>query len=253
MNSVRHPYLDSDGPVAIAHRGYSSRYPENTMAAFQAAVDLGFGYVETDVQVTTDDVIVAFHDKTLNRVGRSEGAISEMDWSAVRNVEIGSERIPRLQEILDAWPELKVNIDPKHDRAVGPMLDVLRNANAWERVCVGSFSSRRLRTIRRAAGPRLCTSMGKGEVARLWLAGYGTPVGPFAANCAQVPPSHKGIKVVNSYFIAAARKRSLPVHVWTINEKREMLRFLELGIDGIMTDCAEDLKDAFAERGLPLH
>ena len=251
--SFRHPFLDSSGPVAIAHRGYASRYPENTMAAFQAAVDLGFGYVETDVRATADDEIVAFHDETLERVANADGAISEMDWSAVRKVEIGSERIPRLRDILDAWPDLKVNIDPKHDCAVGPLLGELKNANAWERVCVGSFSSGRLDIIRRAAGAKLCTSMGQSEVLRLWLAGFGAPSGRFAADCAQVPISHRGITVVTPRFIAAARNRNFPVHVWTVNEKQDMVRLLDIGVDGIMTDRAEDLKEVFGKRGLPLH
>ena len=239
--------------MAIAHRGYSSRYPENTMAAFQAAVDMGFGYVETDVHATADNMIVAFHDETLNRVGNLDGAIPSMDWSEVRKVEIGSERIPRLREILDAWPELKVNIEPKHDGAVEPLLDELRKSNAWDRVCIGSFSSRRLRSIREAAGAKLCSSMGKDEVIRLWLAGFRLPVGQFAADCVQVPLSHRGIAVVTSNFINAAKNRNLPIHVWTINDRKEMNRLLDLGVDGIMTDRADDLKEAFRERGLPLY
>ncbi len=252
MNSRRHPFIAADGPVAIAHRGYSSRYPENTMPAFQAAVDLGYGYVETDVHATSDNVVVAFHDSTLDRVGDAKGAISEMEWPAVEKVRVGSERIPRLLDIFDAWPNLKVNIDPKHDGAVGPLLDALRQANAWERTCVGSFSSRRLRAMRRAAGKKLCTSMGRSEVARLWLTGRGIHAGSYSADCVQVPVSHRGIEIVNRRFMSAASERGLPVHVWTINDRTVMNRLLDLGVDGIMTDRALELRSVFDERGLAL-
>ena len=254
MTRDLHPFLRHPGhplPAAIAHRGYSARYPENTMAAFAAAVELGYRIVETDVHATADNVAVVFHDSRLDRVTDMRGVLSEMTWAELRRARVcGRERIPRLEELLTTWDRLRVNIDPKQDNAVGPLLDVLRGADAWDRVCVGSESSRRLRRIRAAAGDRLCTSMGTAEVVRLWLAGRTLPFGGFAADCAQVPPRRYGVPVVDRAFVAAAHARGLPVHVWTVNEEAEMNRLLDLGVDGIMTDEAELLKRVFQSRNI---
>ena len=252
MTRDLHPFLRYPGyplPAAIAHRGYSARHPENTMAAFAAAVELGYRIVETDVHATADNVPVVFHDSRLDRLTDRRGALSEMSWAELRRVRVGGrERIPRLEEVLTTWTSLRVNIDPKRDSAVGPLLNVLRLTDAWDRVCVGSSSSQRLRRIRAAAGDRLCTSMGTGEVIRLWLAGHSLPLGEFAADCVQVPPHRYGVPVIDRAFMAAAHSRGLPVHVWTINEEAEMHRLLDLGIDGVMTDEAELLKQVFQSR-----
>ena len=180
MTRDLHPFLRHPGhplPAAIAHRGYSARYPENTMAAFAAAVELGYRVVETDVHATADNVLVVFHDSRLDRLTDRRGALAEMSWPELRRVRVGGrEPIPRLEELLTTWDWLRVNIDPKQDSAAGPLLDVLRDTDAWDRVCVGSASSPRLRRIRAAAGDRLCTSMGTAEVVRLWLSGRFLPL-----------------------------------------------------------------------------
>ena len=254
MKRDLHPFLRHPGyplPAAIAHRGYSARHPENTMAAFAAAVELGYRIVETDVHATADNVLVVFHDSRLDRLTDMRGLLSETSWADLRRARVGGrERIPRLEELLTTWDRLRVNIDPKQDSAVGPLLDVLRDTDAWDRVCVGSESSRRLRRIRAAAGDRLCTSMGTAEVVRLWLAGHTLPLGGFAADCVQVPPHRWGLPVIDRAFMTAAHARGLPVHAWTINDEAEMNRLLDLGVDGIMTDEAELLKRVFQSRDI---
>lgn len=254
MTRDLHPFLRHPGyplPAAIAHRGYSARYPENTMAAFAAAVELGYRVVETDVHATADNVLVVFHDSRLDRLTDRRGALSGLNWPELRRVRIGGrEPIPRLEELLATWDWLRVNIDPKQDSAAALLLDILRDTDAWDRVCVGSESSRRLRRIRAAAGDRLCTSMGTAEVLRLWLAGRGLPSGGFAADCVQVPTHRYGVPVIDRAFMVAAHARGLPVHAWTINGEAEMNRLLDLGVDGIMTDEAELLKRVFRARDI---
>ncbi len=251
MKPAPHAYLGHPRPAPFAHRGYSAKHPENTMAAFAAAIDLGYQYVETDVHATADGVLVAFHDDRLDRVTDRTGLIAEMDWSAVRQARVdGLEPIPELEEMLTSWPELRINIDPKQDTAVGPLLAVLARTRAWDRVCVGSFSGRRLKQIRAAAGDRLCTSMGPMDVVRMRLKSYHLPVGGFQARCIQVPPRQYGLPIVDAQFIAAAHRLGLPVHVWTINREAEMHRLLDLGVDAIMTDEAETLKRVFQARGI---
>ena len=251
MTNALHPYLDHDGPIPFAHRGFSADFPENTMAAYEAAIRLGYRYLETDVHATRDAVLIAFHDDRLERVTDRAGGIAHLTWDEVKRARVaGREPILLLEDLLAAWPEARINIDPKTESAVAPLVAVLQRTQALNRVCVGSFSSARLTRLRRALGPELCTSMGPLDVVRLRLAGYGAPVGRFAANCVQVPPTRGPLPIVDKAFLAAAHKRGLKVHVWTVNEEAEMARLLDLGVDGLMSDKADVLKRVMQARGL---
>lgn len=246
------PFLDTPLPIAFAHRGAHDGVDvvENTMAAFEAAVGLGYRYVETDVHATRDGKVVAFHDDRLDRVTDRSGRIRELRWVEVREAVVGrADRIPLLEEILHTWPSLRVNIDPKDDRAVEPLAEVVRRADALDRVCVGSFSDRRVAALRRALGPRLCTALGPLGVARLRAASYRVPVGRLRADCAQVPVRQGPVPVVDRAFVDAAHRRGIQVHVWTIDDPLEMDRLIDLGVDGIMTDRADVLREVLQRRG----
>ena len=209
------------------------------MAAFSAAVELGIRYLETDIQATSDAVAVIFHDDSLERLTGQAGRVSDFTWPELRQLLVkGSEPIPRLEDVLAAWPEIRINIDTKSNDVLHPFLDVMERHDAWNRVCAGSFSGRRIEMMRSVAGPKLCTSMGPLEVTRLRLASLGFSTGGFRANCVQVPVTHRGITVVDRSFVDKAHSFDLPVHVWTINDPEEMDRLLNLGVDGIMSDKA---------------
>lgn len=242
-------FLDHPGPIPFAHRGGASEHPENTMAAFGYAVHLGYRYVETDVHTTADGALVAFHDNVLDRVTDRQGKIAALPWSEVRQARVAGEAIPLLEDVLGAWPDLRVNIDPKHDASVEPLVDVLRRTNAHDRVCVGAFSEPRLERVRRLTDGRVCTGMGTRAVARLRMASLGGPGGRFGGNCAQVPVRQGPVVLVDRRFVAAAHRRGLAVHVWTIDDADEMARLLDLGVDGIMTDRPAILKEVLTARG----
>lgn len=171
----RFAFLDHDGPIAMAHRG-GARLPanvglENSMAAFRNAVELGFRYLETDVRATADGVGLAFHDDRLDRATDVTGRVDRLPWSRVRRARIGGrEPIPTVEELLDAWPDVRVNLDPKHASSIGPLVRAVLRTNALDRVCVGSFSDARLAAVRRRLGPRLCTSLGPRPALTLRLA-----------------------------------------------------------------------------------
>jgi glycerophosphoryl diester phosphodiesterase len=248
---TRFAFLDHEGPIAFAHRGGAGDWPENTMPAFAGAVALGYRYVETDVHVTADGVLCAFHDERLDRVTDRTGLIRDLPWSVVQEARVdGLEPIPRLEDLLDSWPELMVNIDPKHDSAIDALAETLRRTASVERVCVGSFSDRRIHRLQNLLGPTLCTSLGPKGVARLRAASIGVPTGDLGAACVQVPPSQGPVTLVDERFLAAAHRRSMPVHIWTIDEPDEMNRLLDLGVDGIMTDRPAVLKDVLVARDL---
>ena len=234
-------------PVPFAHRGYSALYPENTLAAFEAAVSLGYEYLETDVQATQDGHLVVFHDDTLDRLTGQHGCIDDLTLSEVRALRVrNSDPIPLLADLLHSFPEVRINIDPKTDSATAPLLRLLGEINAWERVCAASFSGRRLEYMRNEAGERLCTATSPSEIARLWLARYYIPVGQIAANCVQVPP-HRYVQIIDNKFVAESHKHGLPVHVWTINDTNEMKPLLDCSIDGIMSDEAESTMKFFQQ------
>lgn len=227
------------------------------MPAFEGAVALGYTYVETDVHLTADGVLVAFHDESLDRVTDRTGRIADLSWSEVARAQVspppnspaGPAAIPRLEDLLGAWPHLRVNIDPKQDGAVSELVAVLERTGAMDRVCIGAFSDRRLARIRRMTSNRVCTGLGPVDIARLRAASLGMPAGSFAAGCAQVPCRAAGKTLVDARFVAAAHRHGLQVHVWTVDETAEMDRLLDLGVDGIMTDRPGVLKDVLERRG----
>lgn len=244
------PFLDHPLPIAFAHRGGSEVAPENTMEAFEHAVGLGYVFLETDVHATLDGHLVAFHDETLDRLADRPGRVDQLSRDEISRVRIaGRYRVPLLDELLAAWPRTRINIDPKSDLAAGLLPAALARADAVDRVCIGSFSGRRLTRLRRIMGPALCTSMGPWDATRLWLAAKGVPVGRFAAGCAQVSPTHHGLTITEPAFLAEAHRRKLQVHVWTINDAAEMTRLLDLGADGLMSDHPSLLKRVLQDRG----
>ncbi len=220
------------------------------MRAFEHAVGLGYRYLETDVQATADGVPVVFHDHALDRVTDRTGDISQLPWSEVQKARVaGTEPIPLLEDLLGAWPEMRVNIEPKRDESVGPLVDVIRRTAAIDRVCLGAFSDRRLARLRAELGPRLCTSLGPRGLFRLRLASFGAAAGHLPAACAQVPTRYRGVRVIDPCFVRAAHRRGIAVHVWTIDDADEMHRLLDLGVDGLMTDRPTVLRRVLEERG----
>jgi glycerophosphoryl diester phosphodiesterase len=242
-------FLDYPRPLAFAHRGGASHFPENSWVAFEHAVELGYAYLETDAHGTADGRLVAFHDRSLDRVTDRAGRIAELPYAAVAAARIGgTEPIPLLAELLGAWPDIRVNIDLKDDPAVGPLDGVLRRTAAWDRVCVTSFSGRRLRAARSVLSRPVCMAAAP---AAIGLLESGLPVDMLAVRfarlsirCAQVPA-----RLVSRRLVRRAHAAGLQVHVWTVNDRGLMERLLDLGVDGIMTDQTAVLREVLTSRG----
>ena len=216
------------------------------MPAFRHAVDLGYTYLETDVHATSDGVLVAFHDPDLSRTCDRSGLISELTWSEVSAARVdGREPIPLFEDLVQEFPDARFNIGCKADSAVDGLIASLRRLDCLDRVCLGSFSDSRLRRLRREFGDALCSSFGPQQIAALRFAGRV----PWGGQIAQVPVTMRNITIVNERTIERAHRRGLHVHVWTIDDADEMRRLLDLGVDGVMTDRPQILKDVLLERG----
>ena len=222
--------------------------------AFARAVELGYRYLETDVQVTADEVLVAFHDDRLDRVTDRTGEIGSLTWREVRAARIGGDGT-RSRYSRTCWRVGPMSVSmsaPISDCAVGPRVRTIQAAGALDRVCIGSFSDDRLRRARAALGPRLCTSMGPGEVLRLRLAAWGllprsaVPGGPA---CAQIPVRRGFVPLAERRLLSCAHELGLPAHVWTVNDPGQMHDLLKLGVDGIVSDDIVALRAVLRDRG----
>ena len=250
---TRHPFLDHGPPIPFAHRGGEVEGLENSMAAFQDAYDLGYRYLETDLHATADGVLVAFHDERLDRVTDRTGAIADLPYEEVAKARIGGrEPIPRFDELLASFPDVRWNLDVKADPALAPLLERLAGDDELlERTCVGSFSDARLVSVRTVLGERVCTSAGPNEVRQLRATSLLGPLSqrlPIAADCVQIPTRYGRVPLVDRVLLFAAHTQGLPVHVWTINDEAEMRRLLDLGVDGIITDATRTLREVLLER-----
>jgi glycerophosphoryl diester phosphodiesterase len=243
-------YLDHPRPLAFAHRGGAAHNPENTWAAFEYAVRLGYAYLETDTHATADGKLIAFHDAGLDRVTDRTGQVCRLPWRQVAAAKInGTESIPLLEDLLGTFPELRFNIDLKGPGSVEPLNGVLKRTGAWDRVCVTSFSGKRLLATQHSLDQPVCLAVTPAVIVAVRYAGLpgralARRLTRSGAQCAQVPR-----RIVTREFIRRARVLGLDVHAWTLNSREEIERVLDLGADGVMTDDIVLLRDILTERG----
>lgn len=250
---MTHPYLAGHRPRAFAHRGWhvdDLTGMENSLSSFRRAVQEGYRYIETDVHATSDGVVVVHHDHTLDRTTDAHGVVSELPWTEVQHARVGGrEPIARLADVLEELPDTFFNIDVKSESAVEPIIALLRKAKSLHRVCLASFSDNRLARLRKIAGPELLTSLGPRSAGALWAAGR-IPLAGLAVRgqVAQVPVSQGRLHIVDRKFVQAAHRRALEVHVWTIDDEADMRALLDLGVDGLVTDRPDVLREVLRSR-----
>ena len=245
-----HSFLDHPAPIVFAHRGCHESGPENTFDAFQGAFDKGVRYMETDVHLTLDRHLVAFHDRSLLRMTGAPHLISDMTLAGVvaTPLEQGA-RIPTLLELLEAFPDAKFNIDLKSDDTVEPFIKLAKANPMIDRVCVGSFSDARTDAAKSAL-PGLCTSLGPKAMRRAMLSVYtGIPFKP-SAQCAQIPVRFGPLNLATSRLIETLSSRGLHIHYWTINSTDIMGQLIDIGAHGIMTDYPSRLIELLGARSL---
>jgi glycerophosphoryl diester phosphodiesterase len=256
-----HRYLDAvlDQPgstLAFAHRG-GAYHPElegleNTLAAFRHADQLGYGYLETDVHATRDGALLAFHDAVLDRVTDLRGRIENLTVAEVGEALVGGrERVPTLARLFEEFPPARFNIDVKAAAAVPLLARFLDEHDAWDRVLVGSFSARRLNHFRRLTGGRVPTSAHPLEV----IAFRFLPSGRLADRLTrgrvaalQIPLRRGPLVVATRGLVRRAHAAGKHVHVWTVDDPDEIRALLDRGVDGVMTDRTDILKEVLVQR-----
>jgi glycerophosphoryl diester phosphodiesterase len=252
--------------LLMAHRGGEGRWPSNTLFAFEQVVRLGADSLEMDLQCTADGVIVVRHDPFVESTTDGAGFIRDFTLAALKQLDAGHTwtedkgrtfpfrgkgvTIPTLEEVFQAFPATHLNIDikPKEAQVVHQFSELLRMYGRVDNITVGSFHDDQLRLFRRLC-PHTPTAAGVAEtrtfflLSRIFLDRFYYP----QAKAFQIPEFASFLRLVTPRFIQAAHKQGLPVHVWTVNERVDMLRLIEWGVDGIITDYP-DILAAILER-----
>jgi glycerophosphoryl diester phosphodiesterase len=247
-------FLDLDRRFAIAHRGGALRRPENTMAAFDYAAALGVDAIELDVHLSKDGHVVVIHDPTLDRTTGARGAVADHTADALNRLDAGwafedsgqfpfrgqDIGVPTLDQVLRRYRDMPFMVELKGasaDLAVRA-IDVVRHADAVERVIFGSFSQVTLAAVREHSSFITSASAPEGLRAvirsHLWM-GPGRP--PY--QLFQIPEVRNGWRIVSPRFVRLARKAGLPVQVWIVNEEPDMRRLLSWGVTGLISDCPD--------------
>ena len=229
-------YLDYDGLKVLAHRGGAEESYENTTESFEYSQLLGCEFIETDVQVSSDGIPYIFHDDDLKRILNKPVRFDSLSSNEIDDLNIfNSCKIPKLSDTLLRFPNLCFQIDFKTDEVVMPALDVINDMNVFDRVCIASFSSKRLQNVR-SLYPDLCISMGPNEVFKTLVASLNLFKGEIPGDCLQIPMSYYGIKIVSKRFVDFVHSRGLKIMIWTINDIKTFKYLMNLGVDGIITD-----------------
>ena len=256
-----HPFFDPhEGVLVIAHQGGKGYRPDNTMAAFEHAWDLGADVLEMDLHSTQDGVIVLMHDDTVDDTTNGSGPIQRFSLLELQELDAGYNwtadqgatypfrsqgiRVPTLEEVFRTFPEARMNIEIKQSEPsiVQPLCKLIRDHGMTERVLIASFDQDTIRAFREAC-LEVATTAGEVEVYLLYglsFVGLGNLYSP-SAEAVQVPEQRGSIYVLLPRFVKAAQGRNMDVHVWTVNEVEDMQRMLDLGVDGIITDYPDRL------------
>lgn len=259
MSAHALPYFGPATPRVLAHRGLAGvGAPENTLSAFRRALAAGAEYLETDAQCTRDGHAVLFHDSSLRRVAGDPRSITEIDLAELQRVDLGGDRVPTLAEALDAFPTARFNLDIKAATAAAPAAAAILEAEAVDRTLVTSFDEGR----RTAIVSALASSVGVGRVTSSASAAILLRALPAAlvgrtrrldaalsgVQALQLPERFRGVRIVTERLVRHVHRVGREVHVWTVNDPADMLRLLDMGVDGIVTDRCDLAVDLVASR-----
>lgn len=256
-----HPYLSREHPIRLAHRGSRILWPENTHHAFDGAVNLGYRYIETDIRVTRDGVVVVFHDETLDRITNGAGRVSDWDWDDLKHLDAAYNfspdgesfplrgqgiTIPRLDDTFSTFADTNFNIDLKSKNAEWAVADVVVRMGRLDSVLIGGFIDTRTARFRRITKGRVATSAGSSGAMAMYAASRVGRSSNRKVDAYQLPYDMKGA-AIDRKLIDAIHAVDAHIHLWTVDDPQDMRRFLDLGVDGIVTDRPDLLNNAIKE------
>jgi len=255
-------YLSGEHPIRFAHRGSRILWPENTAHAFHGAVEMGYKYIETDVRISKDGHVVVFHDETLERTTNSRGKVSDWHLDELQNLDAAFHfdhegghplrgqgvGISSLADVLAEFPDVHFNIDLKGPGLEWPVADTIRKAGREDTLMIGSFIGHRTAKFRRITKGTIATSAGPRDTLMMWAASRRGRYVQRPVEAYQIPFNYKSLPIDQKY-VDAIHASGSQVHFWTVNEKPDMHRLLDLGADGLVTDRPDRLNEVLAERG----
>jgi glycerophosphoryl diester phosphodiesterase len=230
---MRHPFFVSSRPLVFAHRGGSALAPENTIAAFDNGLALGADGLELDVRLSRDGAVVVHHDRTLDRTTALRGPLADRTVDELQRADI-----PSLADVLARYRDVRIIVEMKVNRPelAAAVLELIRRADAVERVCLGSFGWRVLHAAR-GLEPRVATSAAREEVRwALYRSWCRWPVSRVAYAGYQVPERSGRTRVVSPQFVEGAHQAGLGVQVWTVDTEEDARRLIAWGVDALITD-----------------
>ena len=256
------PYLSAEYPLRFAHRGSRILWPENTAEAFQGAVDLGYKYIETDVRISRDGVVVAFHDATLERTTNGAGPVDRWDMADLRRLDAAwwfdesngyplrgaGVQVRSLSEVFDMWPDAYFNIDLKGPNLEWAVADVIKRHRREASTMIGSFVGHRVAKFRRITRGEIGVSAGPGSVLAMVAASRVGRTVRHPVQAYQLPYNWDTVPIGRK-LIDAIHDAGAQIHTWTVNESADMNRLLALGVDGIVSDRPDILNEVLRERG----
>lgn len=247
-----------------AHRGAAAERPENTLPAFERAIEIGVDALELDVHVTRDNELIVSHDPTGARMAAAPLAWADLDLAEARRLDVGwgfvakdgtrpfagkGITVPRFEDVLLAFPDVALNVDIKSDPRAGKLIvEIVKAHRAESRVTIASFALDQIRRVRklRYAGE---TALAQSEVASLFaLPAVLWKQLPTTGTAAQIPTHAGPLRFDRAPFIAKCHLLGLRVDFWTIDDAAEAKRLLALGADGIMTNDPAAIRSAFAAK-----
>ena len=259
-----YPFFDNfdEYPIAFAHQGGNLLSPGNTLFAFERAAKMGVDILEMDAHITKDGVLVIIHDEDVDRTTNGTGLVEEMTLAEIKELDAGywwteddgetypyrgqGIEIPTLDEVFESFPDYPVNIEIKKTESsiAQPLCEKIREYEMENKTLIASFSDKRIIEFREIC-PEIATSAAKNEITKFVILNYifmGQLYSPAEA-AFQVPESNSGILVVRPAFISGAHNRNVQVHIWTPNTYEEIQQFIDMGVDGIMSDRPDILME----------